>query len=212
MLQGVLQQRVAGAVARVGCIHHRGGETENAGRRAGRLGMRLQQMRRFVLEQLPRHDRWRLHVHAVGALLDREHRDLLLVECLRTPARDDAVLPAVPGTHHEFVPEPPLAQRTAAVVAAVGDGADGTAVIEDRDPVAVELHRVGDSREQLLPRAQTVPGIHGGLCGGGDSCNLSAECGRRAHFTRKGAARSTPRGAWPPRPRSAPPAPRAASS
>lgn len=173
VLERVLQQRVAGAVPGIPGIHRRGGQAEDAGRGAGGLGVVLQQMRRFVLDQLARHDRWRLDPYSVQPLLDGEDRHLLLIEALGAAAGDDAVFPAVPWAHHVLAVEPPLAQRAAAMVAAVGNGAKGAVVMKDRDAVAIELHREGSSCEQFVPTAEAVPGVHGDASGGEDQGTIS---------------------------------------
>jgi hypothetical protein len=33
--------------------------------------------------------------------------------------------------------------------------------VKDRDAVAIELHREGGARQQLVPIAQAMPGVHG---------------------------------------------------
>src|SRR6266496_2470458 len=102
LMHGVLEQGVRGGKTRIDVVHRGGGDDEDPGWRARGLGVLLEQMRRLVLDQFARHHGWRLHVHAVRPLLHREHRDLLLVVAFGSLARDHAVLPGVPGAHHDL--------------------------------------------------------------------------------------------------------------
>src|SRR5438445_8311083 len=110
---------------------------------------------------LPRHHRWRLDVDAVFPLLDREDRDLLLVVALRALPRDDAVLPGVPGAHHELAVEAALRQRAASVVTGVADRAEPTVMVKNGNRPAAELEDGGDLKEELGLVAEAVPHGHG---------------------------------------------------
>ena len=74
MGQRVLEQAVGGGEARVHGVHAGGGEAEHPRRRARGLGMRLEQMRGLVLEQMPGKDRRQLEVHPVGPGLEAARR------------------------------------------------------------------------------------------------------------------------------------------
>src|SRR5438876_11071437 len=127
LVQGVLEQRVGSREARVHVVHRGGGDDQQTWRRSGGRGVGFAQMRGLVPDEPPRHHRWRLEVDAVFPLLDREDRDLLLVVAFGALPRDDAVLPGVPGAHHELAVEAALRQRAAFVVAGVADRAEPTA-------------------------------------------------------------------------------------
>src|SRR3989441_6366860 len=161
-LERVLEQGVRCGVAGVHVVHRGGGDAEHARRSAGRLGMLLEQVGWHVLDELARHGGRSLRVYAVVALLDREHRHLLLVVALRPLAADHAVLPGVPGAHHELAAQPSLAQRPALVVAAVADRAELPVVEEHGDGPAVELEGAGDAAHELSAIAEAVPGGHRG--------------------------------------------------
>jgi len=96
-------------------------------------------------------------------LLDCEDGNLLLVVPLRALARDDAVLPGVPGTHHELAVEAAFAQRAALVIAGVADRSELAGMVEDGDRPAVELEGGGDASKQLGLVAEAVPRGHGTL-------------------------------------------------
>src|SRR5207253_2338988 len=102
-----------------------------------------------VLDELARQHGRGLHVHAIGPLLHREHRDLLFVVTRGPLARDHAVLPGVPGAHHELAVQAAFGQRAALVVAGVADRPELAVVEKQRDRPAVELESAGDARAQL---------------------------------------------------------------
>src|SRR5689334_20264299 len=101
-----------------------------------------------------------LHVHAVGPLLDGEHRRRVPFESRRAFAREDTVFPGVPRAHHVLAVEPPLAERAALVVAGAGDGPETAVVEEDRDGVTVELHGERHAGGHFVLRAESVPRTH----------------------------------------------------
>lgn len=71
----------------------------------------------------------------------------------RPLARDDAVLPGVPWTHHELPVEPALGQWAALVVAGVADRPELAVMMENGDRPAVELESGGDaSSSAVSPR------------------------------------------------------------
>src|SRR5207247_3465787 len=129
--------------------------------RSGGLGVDIEQVRVLVLDEPPRHHRRRLNVDAVLPLLDREDRDLLLVVAFRALPRDDAVLPGVPGAHHELAVEAAFRQRAAFVVAGVADRAEPTVMVKNGDRPAVELEDGGDLEEERGLVAEAVPRGHG---------------------------------------------------
>src|SRR5439155_1048267 len=85
-------------------------------------------------------------------------RDLLLVVAFGALPRDDAVLPGVPGAHHELAVEAALRQGAAFVVAGVADRAEPTVMVKNGDRPAVELEDGGDLKEELglVAEAPTV--------------------------------------------------------
>ena len=140
-------------------VHAGGRDAEHARRRARRLRVLLEQMRGLVLEQLARRARRRLDVDAVGALLDGVHRHLLLVVARRPLARDDAVLPAVPGAHHELAAHPAFRKRPALVVASAAMARKRAVVEEHCDRSALHAHEHGTraSNSSRVPiRCQVV--------------------------------------------------------
>src|SRR5439155_25045697 len=134
---------------------------EHPGRRPSGFGVRLEQVRRLVLDELARHHGRGLDVHPVHALLDRERRHLLLIVARGSFAGDHAVLPPVPGAHHEFPAHPALAQRSPSVITDVGDSGETALVQKHGDLMPLDLEGEGNAREQLVARAEAVPGGHG---------------------------------------------------
>src|SRR5207248_2136310 len=167
LVERVLEQGVGRRVARIDLVHRGGGDDEHPRRRARGLGVLLEQVGRLVLDELAGHDGRGLHVHPVGARFDREDRDLLFIVPFGPLARDDAVLPGVPGTHHELAAQAAFGKRAALVVAAVADRAEPAVVEKQRDRPAVELDGQGGARTQLGRVAETVPGCHETLSVGG---------------------------------------------
>src|SRR5256885_4894093 len=79
----------------------------------------------------------------------------------RALAGDHAVLPPVPGAHHEFRAHPALAQRSPPVITDVGDSGETAFVQKHGDLMPLDLEGEGDAREQLVARSEAVPGGHG---------------------------------------------------
>src|SRR5207247_9110304 len=92
-----------------------------------------------------------------------EARTLSLGVPRRALGRDGAVLPGVPGRHHELAVEAAFAQRAALVIAGVADRSELAGMVEDGDRPAVELEGGGDASKQLGLVAEAVPRGHGTL-------------------------------------------------
>jgi hypothetical protein len=116
---------------------------------------------RVVPYQAPWPHRVGVQVDAVGALLDGKDRHRLRLVSRRALPGDEAVFPGVPGAHDELTPDLALAQRAAAVVAAIADGPELPLVEEHRDLLPVKLERQGRPGGELLTGTEAVPGGHG---------------------------------------------------
>src|SRR2546428_12542949 len=72
LVQGVLEQRVGSREARVHVVHRGGGDDQHTWRRTGGAGGGPQQARGPVLDEAPRHPRWRLEGDTVFPLVRPE--------------------------------------------------------------------------------------------------------------------------------------------
>jgi len=159
----MLEQRVGRRKARVGVVHRRGGNAEDATRGTRFFGVLLEQMTRLVLQELAWRDRRDLHVDAVRPLVERVDRHLLFVVPRGPFPCHDAVFPAMPRARDEFAGPPSLGERPALVIARIRNRREPAVVEEHGDTIPLDFRGERDAREELVFRAQSVPLGHGTL-------------------------------------------------
>src|SRR6185503_11793998 len=120
----------------------------------------MEQRMRLVLHDKARSGRVGVEVDAVLTFLDREGRDRLFLVARGATTGQHAVLPPVPGAHHELTVQVAITQRSALVIAVVADGTEAVLVIEQSDLMPIELHGKRDPRQHLGAGAKPVPCSH----------------------------------------------------
>src|SRR5258707_6272058 len=157
--------------------------------------MLLEQVRRFVRQQPARHRRWSRDVHAIRALFDAEHRDLLLVVTLGPLSGKHAVLPGMPRADDVLVAHAAIAQGPAFVIAAISDGGKTAPVMKDGNAVTLELHAEWRACSKLVRRADEMPGLgdHATSCASSSGSRASRRIAPRCRRLRN----DPPRNALP---------------
>src|SRR6185503_3120964 len=156
VLEARFEQRLGGRVARVGDVHHRRRDADDA-LRSGRAH-RLARQRMHLVRQPPALRRRRqLDVKATVTNLDAMAGDAVVLVAGLAGAARAVEAPVVPRADDVLALERALAERPADVVTDAGDGAEAAVAIRQREAQPADVHFAQRSIDEVGDGAEIGP-------------------------------------------------------